>query len=187
MDKVIDETQGRCDALEVRIALGIDADDVESILNMAAASGIFSSDIMMTAEDMAWNSAYGDGGEPHTFLRATIDECGDTRMVGFICFGPIPNWPDSFELYCMAVAPEFHRLGIGTALLLEMNRQIAMQKGNRVYLETGSDRIFENARLFYEANSFIQEHRYIKRFPPTNGGIIYRYDIHTGNVDNQYQ
>lgn len=175
------------DVCEVRIVSGLTPDDVEIVLNMAAVSGTFSSDIMMSAEEMAWGSAYGDGSELYTFLKATINESGEEKTVGYICFGPIPHWPGNHELYGIVIESEHQRLGIGSGLVAEMQRQIAISNGEYIFLEIGTDRIFENARLFYEANDFVHEHRFFKQFLPTDGGIVYRLKIGTDTADKQHQ
>jgi len=162
---------------EVEISSWITPDDVEIILNMIAASGLFSSSEMDSAESLAWDSAYGNGSEPDIFLKATIEDAGREAIIGFLCFGPIPYWPGNYELYALAVEPEFQRLGIGSALLTEMNKLIANQSGSSIFLETKTDRSYETARLFCEANNFSPEHRFIKQFIPENGGIVYRCDL----------
>lgn len=187
MDMTTNSISDNCNVHEVRIVTGINPVEVETILDMAAASGLFTSDVMLSAEDMAWDSAYGDGNELHTFLKAIINDSGQDRIVGFICYGPIPRWDGNFELYGIAVEPDYQRLGIGSALLSEMNRQVALANGKQIFLETGTDRMFEKARLFYEANSFIQEHHYIKQFVPTDGGVVYCCEIDLDEKDDRYQ
>lgn len=187
MNTLTTETPDNQNIREVRITLGITADDVETLLNMAAVSGLFSSDVMMTAEDMAWDSAYGNGDEMHTFLKAVASESGRERVIGFICYGPIHHWPGNYELYGIAVEPEFQRLGVGSALLSEALRQISFERGDRLFLETGTDKMFENSRRFYEANNFIQQHRYIKQFTPNDGGIVYCCDITPNTIDEHHQ
>jgi len=170
---------------EVHIVSGIKPEEVEAVLSMAAASGRFSSDAMMSAEDMAWDSAYGDGGEPHAFILAkTGSPAGPT--IGFLCYGPISNWPENFELYGIAVSPEYQRLGIGTALVTEMRRRLGSAPGRRVFLETGDDEPFAGARSFYEANGFDQEHRFHKHFIPLEGGVVYRLNLDADD-DPNYQ
>lgn len=187
MDMTTGEVSRQDDIPEVRIVSGIEPADVENLLNMAAASGLFTSDVMMTAEDMAWESAYGSGSEMHTFFKAVIADSGSDRIIGFICFGPVPHWPGNYEMYGIAVEPEYQRLGIGSALLSESFRRIAFERGHRLYLETGTNKIFENSRRFYEANNFIQQHRYIKQFTPNDGGIVYCYDIAPNAIDEHHQ
>ncbi|MCJ2164561.1 MULTISPECIES: GNAT family N-acetyltransferase [unclassified Pseudodesulfovibrio] len=187
MDTTIREDELPEEMREVRISSGITPKDVEPILNMAAASGLFSSDAMMSAEDMAWDSAYGNGEEMQTFLLAKVNEGELDRIIGFLCFGPIGHWPDMFELYGITVDPEFRRLGIGSALVAEMVRRVEEQNGKQIFLETGEDRAFENARSFYEANDFSQQQRFCKQFIPLEGGVVYHLNIDNEDSDKNFQ
>lgn len=187
MKTIVNNNTGHCGVRECRIDAGITPDDVETLLGMAAASGLFPSDVMMSIEDMAWGSAYGGGNGLHSFLKATVVESNQDRFVGFISYGSIPHWAKNYEMFCIAVEPEFQRLGIGSALVSEMYRRIAHDGGGHVFLEAGLDRIFEESRLFYEANGFHAEHRYVKQFIPNEGGIVYRCDVDADNDDNHYQ
>lgn len=172
---------------EVEISSGITPDDVDKILSMIAASGLFSSSEILSAESLAWDIAYGDGNGSDRFIKATINEDGQELIVGFICFGSIPYWPGNYEMYALAVEPEFQRLGIGSALISEMNRLVENEGGSRIFMETKTDRAFEAARLFCEANDFFHETRYIKQFTPENGGIVYCCDLYSGNTDELNQ
>lgn len=172
---------------EVRIVSGIEPNEVETVLTMAAASGHFSSDAMLSAEDMAWDSAYPDGGEEHTFLLAKVGSPDEEKVIGFLCFGPIARWAGEYEMYGIAVDPEYQRMGIGTGLVAEMSRRVADEMGNHVFLETDDDQSFEGVRCFYEANGFVYEHRFRKQFVPVEGGVVYRMDIEKYDVDTNYQ
>lgn len=162
---------------EVEISSWITPDDVDKILSMIAASGLFSPSEIDSAESLVWDCAYGNGSGPDTFLKATVNDAGQEVIIGFLCFGPIPYWAGNYELYALVVEPEFQRLGIGSALLAEMNGLIANKDGDSIFLETKTDRSYETARLFCEANNYIPELRYIKQFIPENGGIVYRCDL----------
>ncbi|MEF2231171.1 MAG: GNAT family N-acetyltransferase [Pseudodesulfovibrio sp.] len=177
MDTMANEETPSEPVHEVHIVRGISPEEVEAVLNMAAASGLFTSDALRSAEDMAWDSAYGEGGAPHTFILAKTREDGADKTIGFLCFGPIANWPENYELYGIAVVPEYQRLGIGSALVAEMARRIGSEKSRRVFLETGADRAYEGARGFYEANGFDREERFHKHFIPLEGGVVYRLNI----------
>ena len=172
---------------EVRIASGITPHDVETLLEMAGSSGLFSSDAMLSTEDMAWDSAYGDGSEAHVFLLARTGDAAGDRIVGFLCFGPIPHWPENYELYGIAVDPEYRRLGIGSGLIAEMCRRVAEATGRKIFLETGARKAFEAARCFYEAAGFECEYRFHKHFIPIEGDTVYRLDVVPDESDHQYQ
>lgn len=185
METSTNEEYVQSDVCEVRLSAGLPPEGVEAVLELAANSGLFSSDALMAAEDMAWDTAYGDGDEPHTFLLANVDEGTGNRPVGFICFGPIPQWPQDYEMYGIAVDPEFQRQGIGSALIAEMKRQISLAGGKRVFLETGMERAFEGARAFYEANEFGQETRFYRQFIPNQGGAVFRFELDADDVHRQ--
>lgn len=187
MDMTTNHHESNCAVREVCIEHGLPPAEVDPVLELAAACGLLSHDTMMTLEDMAWETAYGTGQESHTFLRATISESGVKRVVGFICFGPIMEWDGNYELYSIAVDQDFHRLGIGTALVAEMKRQVGMAMGTRILLETGEGRTYENARCFYEANDFAREHRFLRQFIPDNGHVVYRHFIDADTGVEQFQ
>jgi GNAT superfamily N-acetyltransferase len=48
-----------------------------------------------------------------------------SRLVGWICWGPTPCTLGTYDLYWMVVDPGVQGSGIGTALLEEMERQLA--------------------------------------------------------------
>ncbi len=169
---------------EVHIVRGIRPDEVDAVLALAGSSGLFTSDAMMAAEDMAWDSAYGEGEEPHTFILAKTAGT-DCKVIGFVCYGPIEGWAGNHELYGIAVSPEFQRLGIGSALVAEMRRRIGSGKGG-IFLETGGDKAFAGARSFYESNEFEREERFHKHFIPLDGGVVYRLDL-SADDDPNYQ
>lgn len=172
---------------EVQISSGLSSEHVETILDLAAQSGNFTSDALMALEDMAWDTAYGQGRETHTFLLAITNTPEGLAPIGFICFGPIVHWPDQHEMYGIAVAPAFQRMGIGTACISEMKRQVASSNGKRIFLETGEERCFEGARLFYEENDFVLDCRFYKHFIPNQGGVVYRFDIDHDDATPQFQ
>jgi ribosomal protein S18 acetylase RimI-like enzyme len=181
------ETTAPPKVCEVRIISGVTPADVETLLELAGSSGLFSADALLSTEDMAWDSAYGDGNEAHVFLLARANDAADDRIVGFLCFGPIPHWPDNYELYGIAVDPEFRRLGIGSGLVSEMCRRVAEVMGKRIFLETGAREAFEAARSFYEAAGFECEHRFHKQFIPIEGDTVYRLDVMPDESDQHYQ
>ena len=57
----------------------------------------------------------------YTALGADVEG----RLVGWICWGPTPCTLGTYDLYWMAVDPAAQRVGVGTALLAEMERRLA--------------------------------------------------------------
>lgn len=163
--------------LEVSIVNGVVPDDVKALLDMAEASNVFNAEELLTAEDMAWDCAYRGGDDACRFIQAKANDAGKSRPVGFLCFGSIPQWQDNYELLGIAVAPEFQRQGIASALVAELERQVMNLDGKRIFVETGDNHLFEAARQFYEAAGFMQEVRFRKQFIPKPGGVVFRKDL----------
>jgi len=77
----------------------------------------------------------------------------DSRLVGWICWGPTPCTLGTYDLYWMAVDPEMHGAGIGTALLQEMERRL---KGiaRLIVIDTAGRPDYSATRAFYQARGY---------------------------------
>jgi len=76
------------------------------------------------------------------------------HMLGFISFGPIPLTVNRFDIYWIAVDPENGRHGIGTVLILEMEKLLKKGGSGHIYVETSSTAGYAPARLFYEKHEY---------------------------------
>lgn len=79
----------------------------------------------------------------------------DDLLVGFGCYGPIGCAPGRFDIYWIAVAPEFHGLGVGTELLRTCEVEIGVLEGVRAYVETSSRDEYAPARGLYQHNGYV--------------------------------
>ncbi|MBI9080102.1 MAG: GNAT family N-acetyltransferase [Pseudodesulfovibrio sp.] len=170
---VIENEVLESDVCEVHITSGLCPEDVDSLLEMAGTSGLFNSEEMIAAEDLAWGCAYQGSDASCHFLQARINTPKTEEPIGFLCFAEIPHWPHNYELFGIAVTPDYQRLGIGSALMAEMERMVTTRSGKRIFLETGDSRLFETPRLFYEANNYTMEQRFFKQFIPKDDAIVY--------------
>jgi ribosomal protein S18 acetylase RimI-like enzyme len=186
-NSIIEQDSDQAAVCEVYISHGVAPEDVEPLLDMAAACGLFNEDELITAESMVWDCAYQGDSDTCRFIQAkTTDPDGD-NLAGFLCFGEIAHWPESFELIGISVTPRFQRQGIGSAMLAEMEHQIAARGGRRILLETERGRAFEGSRLFYEANGYDVEDRFLKQFIPKEGSVVYRKDFEFGDENGDPQ
>jgi len=183
----IDQDNGQAVECEVRILTGVAPEDVESLLDMAAACGMFNDDELSTAEGMVWDCAYQGESDACRFIQARTNDPDGDSLAGFLCYGAIAQWPDSFELIGISVAPRLQRQGIGSAMLAEMERQVAARGGRRILLETEKGRAFEAAHTFYEANGYDREDRFLRQFIPKEGGVVYRKDFESEARERQAQ
>jgi GNAT superfamily N-acetyltransferase len=77
----------------------------------------------------------------------------ESRLVGWICWGPTPCTLGTYDLYWMAVDPEMQGAGIGTGLLQEMERRL---KGvaRLIVIDTAGRPDYKATRAFYQARGY---------------------------------
>jgi ribosomal protein S18 acetylase RimI-like enzyme len=78
----------------------------------------------------------------------------DGTIAGFTCVSPIHTTPDRYEIYWIAVHPDFHGLGIATRLTELAIDRIRKLGGTKLYVETSTRAPYEAARNFYLAAGF---------------------------------
>jgi len=91
----------------------------------------------------------GPRGEPYSALGADIDG----RLAGWICWGPTPCTLGTYDLYWMAVDPALQRAGVGTALVLEMERRL-VGLARLIIVETAGRADYAGTRRFYEGRGY---------------------------------
>jgi ribosomal protein S18 acetylase RimI-like enzyme len=88
----------------------------------------------------------------YCFNIATV-EAG--RLIGFICFGPTPLTDGTYDLYWIAVDPDFAGRGVGKLLLGSMEHTLSTAQGRMILIETSSDPAYERTRGFYLRNGYV--------------------------------
>jgi D-alanine-D-alanine ligase len=88
-------------------------------------------------------------GDPYTALGA---EC-DGILAGWICWGPTPCTLGTYDLYWMVVDPALQGTGIGTAMLVEMERRLR-GVARLIVVETAGRPDYAPTRAFYEARGY---------------------------------
>jgi ribosomal protein S18 acetylase RimI-like enzyme len=87
----------------------------------------------------------------------------DGVEVGFISLHL--HFPRAAEVHCMAIRPEFHRRGIGRAMIQFAERELAAKRVEYLQVKTlGPSRpseFYEQTRRFYEAVGFVP----VEEFP----------------------
>jgi ribosomal protein S18 acetylase RimI-like enzyme len=79
------------------------------------------------------------------------------RLAGYACFGPVPATASSYDLYWIAVHPDFQGRGLGGRLLQEAERRIKASGGGRIYVDTSQRVQYASTRAFYESCGYLLE------------------------------
>jgi ribosomal protein S18 acetylase RimI-like enzyme len=95
------------------------------------------------------------------------------RLVGYCCYGPTPCTVASYDLYWIAIHPDFQGRGLGRKLLNETERLIKSAGGGRIYADTSQRVQYASTRAFYEGCGYHLEAVLENFYGPGEGKAIY--------------
>jgi ribosomal protein S18 acetylase RimI-like enzyme len=78
-------------------------------------------------------------------------------VAGYICYGQDNCTQGAYNIYWIAVSPDFQGMGIGGKLLEFAERKIMSRKGEIIVVETSSTKKYEPTRKFYLAKKYRAE------------------------------
>ena len=136
------------------------AADVARVVELTRTTGVFREEEIVIAEEVVSEAVKADGTDrsdiadgndrpdrrrdrPYYALGAEVDG----RVVGWICWGATPCTVATWDLYWMAVDPEMHGQGVGTALLEEMESRLMRQGAAHCDRHLRPARLRANPRL----------------------------------------
>ena len=99
-------------------------------------------------------------------------EQGDD-VAGYACYGPIACTVASFDLYWIAVDPQFQRHGIGRLLMAAVESRVAEAGGQRIYIDTSGKPQYSPTRAFYERSGFRCDAQLADFYAPGDDRVIY--------------
>jgi ribosomal protein S18 acetylase RimI-like enzyme len=95
------------------------------------------------------------------------------HLAGYTCYGPVPMTASAFDLYWIAVSPEFQGRGLGRLLLDESERLVRLAGGTRLYADTSGRAQYARTRAFYERVGFQVEAVLEGFYAPGDAKVIY--------------
>jgi len=123
--------------------------DRDRIAAITRSVGLFRDNEVAIALEVFDEAVGGASTNTYSVLGAELDGL----VVGWICWGPTPCTVGTYDLYWMAVDPGHHGNGIGTALLLEMERRLA-GVARLIVIETAGRPDYAGTRAFYQARGY---------------------------------
>jgi ribosomal protein S18 acetylase RimI-like enzyme len=147
----------------------VNPQDPDKIRRLTESTGFFYPYEVDIAVELAEDRiAHGSGSSYH-FIMADHE----SRLVGYACYGPIPCTIDSFDLYWIAVHPDFQGRGLGRNLMTDAEKHIAKAGGRRVYVDTSERPQYDSTRAFYEKCGYRLEAVLKDFYAPGDGKAIY--------------
>ncbi|MGD1875473.1 MAG: GNAT family N-acetyltransferase [Mastigocoleus sp.] len=144
-------------------------DDVDVIINLADAIGLFEGDELEELSGMLAGYFDGSLGEGHSWIV-----CEDDGVVGVAYFAPEQYAYGVYNLYFIAVHPKHQGKGYGSAILNHVE-QTLISLGERLLLvETSGLPNFQKTRKFYYKQGYEEEAKIRDYYKPGDDKIIFR-------------
>ena len=137
---------GTAVTLQLRHLNPADRGRVEEITRAVAR---FREDEIAVALEVFDEGVSGRAGNSYSLLGAELDG----SLAGWICWGPTPCTLGTYDLYWMAVDPAQQGNGLGTALLVEMERRLA-GVARLILIETAGRPDYAATRAFYQGRGY---------------------------------
>jgi acetoin utilization deacetylase AcuC-like enzyme/GNAT superfamily N-acetyltransferase len=153
----------------VRWRYELQPQDPQRIQRLVEVTGYFSADEVNVAEELVRERL--DKGDASGYYFILAEHYG--RLVGYACYGPIPCTQNSFDLYWIAVHPDFQRKGLGRRLLKHSETLIVKTGGDRIYVDTSQRAQYASTRTFYESCGYRLETVLKDFYAPNDGKVIY--------------
>jgi ribosomal protein S18 acetylase RimI-like enzyme len=145
--------------LEIRPLLEDDRAEVDRILS---ATGMFTDAEIEVADELLDIFLHKPDQKDYQLFVA----CQESRLCGYVCFGPTPATEATFDLYWIAVDPELQGQGIGKQLLRFAEQECQNLGAKLLIIETSSKELYRPTQAFYLHNGYQIEAR-IKDFYAT--------------------
>jgi D-alanine-D-alanine ligase len=142
--------------------------DIQDIQAIVEATGFFHPyEVDVAVELVEDRLAKGDASD---YYFVFLEQKG--RLAGYVCYGPIPCTAHSFDMYWIAVHPDFQNQGLGRILNDETERLVSQMGGQRIYIETSQSAAYEPTRAFYHRLGYRFEAVLEDFYAPGDGKVI---------------
>lgn len=153
----------------IKLRNNITESDLNRIRNLVELTGFFHPDEIDIAVELLQERLLKGDASGYHFIMA--DYYG--RLAGYACFGPIPCTKSSFDLYWIAVHPNFQERGLGRQLMREAENRIRQLGGTRIYVDTSQRDQYAGTRAFYVSCGYEVESVQKDFYAEGDGRVIY--------------
>ena len=143
--------------------------DPERIRRLAEITGFFTAAEVEVAVELV-NERLAKGA-PSGYHFVMAEHYG--RLAGYACYGPIACTASGYDIYWIAVHPDYQGKGLGRRILKETERLIRESSGTRIYVETSQRVQYASTRAFYENSGYRLEAVLADFYAPGDGKVVY--------------
>ncbi len=146
--------------------------DAAAVHTLVKETGFFSKSEELIALELVEETLAIGKKAGYEFVFADLPDSPGS-LLGYTCYGPIPDTESSFDLYWIAVSPREQRTGLGSKLLRESERLALQQGARRMFVDTSGREQYTPTRKFYERMGYRIEARLVDFYAPGDDKVIY--------------
>lgn len=120
--------------------------DGPAIVKIAERAGNFTPLEVATVQEL-WDAAQSQGSAASGYYFIVYRE--GERVGGFACYGPTSLTEGTYDLFWIAVDPDFRRRGLGRELMRWVEEKVARLGGHLLVVETSGSADYAPTRDFY--------------------------------------
>ena len=105
----------------------------------------------------------------HVYCMVDVQD----QAIGYICYGPTPMAQGTFDLYWIAVDPDFQGQRVGSTLLNFLGEVLEAEGGRLILADTSTIPHYEKTQKFYLKNGFQEVARIPDYYHPGNDRITF--------------
>jgi len=149
------------------------AADRSGVFRILESAGNFTPEEVGTALELI--DEWLELGEHSGYLTYVIEEVGEeeSKVWGYVCFGPTPLTESTFDLYWIAVDKAKHRSGVGKKLLKFAEEEVMRRGGKLLLVETSSMETYDGTIAFYEKTGYELVGRIVEYYKPGDDKLIF--------------
>jgi len=104
-------------------------------------------------------------------IHCLVDD--QDQVIGYLCYGPTPMTEGTFDLYWIAVDPDFQEKGAGSRLLSFLEEVVKAKGGRLILADTSTIPQYEKTQGFYLRNGFKEVARVPDYYYPGNDRVTF--------------
>jgi ribosomal protein S18 acetylase RimI-like enzyme len=155
------------DSMKIRPLFEKDRAGLLSMLNKTLAFTSVEIDVAMELI----NIVLEDESQKDYQIYCMVDD--QDQVIGYICYGLTPMTRGTFDLYWIAVDPDFQKKGVGSKLLSFLEEVVKAEGGRMILADTSTIPQYEKTQKFYLKNGFQEVARIPDYYHPGNDRITF--------------
>jgi ribosomal protein S18 acetylase RimI-like enzyme len=153
----------------------LEKQDRTSVIELTRATGNFSEAEVAIAEELI--DIYTDQPDQkdyYAYSAVSIDDDAlNGRVAGFLIVGPTPATVGTYDMYWIAVHPEFYGRGVAQALDDFAVQFVRDRQGYWLIAETSGQSGYDRTRTFYQKQGYREVARIPDYYKPADDLVIY--------------